>query len=155
MFRLPLEAIEWSKGILKKEPFMLQFDIYYLLFLTGLVAQDRKTLFDEEKTVMQRDVIDSFPGTYSTTQRLIINFLLITEKNKKAIPDDNKIRLRMELLEKYINPETNSLTLDGFKLANYYAYGGFQILVERIAKPEEPADFMIAYLNVLRDVEKK
>lgn len=102
----------------------------------------------------QRDIIDSFPGQYSSSQRLIINLLLITEKNKRAIPDDDKVRLRTELLEKYINPENNSLTLEGFKLANSYAYGGYRILDEKIAKPEDSGDFMIAFLNVLKSVEK-
>jgi hypothetical protein len=154
MFRLPIEALDWSKGVFKKEPFMLQFDIYYLFFLAGLIAEERKTLTDEDKAIPQRDIIDSFPGQYSTSQRLIINLLLITEKKKRAIPDDDKVRLRSELLENYINPENNSLTLDGFKLANAYAYGGFRTLEEKISKPEDSADFMIAYLKILRKLEK-
>lgn len=155
MFRLPVMAIEWSKGIFKQEPFMLQFDIYYLFFLTGLVAHDSRILIaDDGGAIHQRDVIDSFPQDYNSSQKLIINLLLITEKNRRAIPDNDKTRLRSELLEKYINPENNSLTTEGFKLANSYAYGGSQILDEKIAPPRDPADFMIAFLKVLRDVDK-
>jgi hypothetical protein len=155
MFKLPIEAIDWAKGIAKKEPFMLGFDIFYLFFLAGLVSQEKKTLKDEEENIALRDIINSFPGEYNSSQRLIINLLLITEKNKKGIPDDDKNRLRLELLEKYINPENNSLTTDGFNLANSYAYGGYRILEEKMPKPEDPAAFITSYLNILKKIEKK
>lgn len=155
MFKLPIEAIEWTNSISKKEPLKLGFDSYYLFFLAGLLAQDRRTIKDEDTTIPQRDVIKNFPDEYNASQRLIINLLLITEKKLRAIPDDDKVRLRSELLEKYINPENNSLTLEGFNLANSYAYGGYRILEEKMPKPEDPAAFMTSYLSILKQIEKK
>lgn len=150
MFRLSKKADEWTKDIVGKLPFGLKLDIYYLFLLVGMTAK-KSSAFSE----FGKDINNSFPREYKSQQKLIINFLLISRKKLLAIPDEDKKRIRTELLEKYIDPETNSLTLEGRNLCNEYANAGFEILENSMAAPNDASGFLHTCLEKIKELEKK
>lgn len=150
MFRLSKKADEWTKDIVGESPFDLKLDIYYLFLLVGLTAKKSSAFTDFGK-----DINNSFPDGFKQQQKLIINFLLISRKKLLAIPDDDKQRIRSELLEKYIDPETNSLTLEGRNLSNEYANAGFEILENLMASPKDASAFLHTCLEKIKELEKK
>ena len=146
MFKLSTTAKEWISGIEKKLPFNVNLDLYYMFFLVGVLIGQRSS--DNHFS----DLIRDFPSSYNDHKKIIINFLLIAEQRKKAIPLDAKLRLREEILEKCVDPERNTFSDYGFNLANEYANAGFQYLSEKIVTPQNTSDFMTSYLEIIKEL---
>lgn len=149
------EAEDWAKGIVpkpgnKQGQFSLKLDIYYLFLLVGLIAK-KSAAIKENGT----DILAYLPGEYKKQQKLIINFLLISRKKLLAIPDDAKQRIRTELLEKYIDADSNSLSSSGRELCNEYANGGFQVIQEKMPPPTDPSDFLEECVDTIKKFEDK
>jgi hypothetical protein len=154
MFQISNDAKEWMKDISKHNPdiFGTDMDVYYLFLLVGLIAKKRSSIEDTSTTGFNKE----FPKPYKAFQKLIINFLLITEKKYKGIRDDDKDRLSSELIKKYLDPDNVAkLSTKGFTLADEYSYGGFSLLQERIPRPTNVTDFFIAYNKTLKKLAKK
>jgi len=150
MFRVSTQAQTWVKSLLGQDPFKLSIDIYYIFCLTGLAAEEIK-----EIEGASHDILDYFPTPYQDHQRLIINFLLISEKNRLGIANEDKDRIKKELIEKFIDPNINSLTSSGRSRLNDYANAGHRILSGKMATPGNAAVFLEVWLNEMKEIEKK
>ena len=154
MFQISEDAKEWMKDISKDDSGIIgtDMDVYYLFLLVGLIANKRSSTEDISVLGFNRE----FPKAYKDSQKLIINFLLITEKKYKGIRDDDKERLSTELIQRYLDPDNAAkLSTKGFTLADEYSYGGFLLLQERIPRPTNVTDFFIAYNKTLNKLAKK
>ena len=154
MFNISNDAKDWMKNISKNNSniFDTDMDIYYLFLLAGLVGKKRKSTDDTNTTGFNKE----FPKAFKDSQKLIINFLLITGKKYKGIRDDDKERLSSELIQKYLDPDNIAkLSSDGFSLADEYSYGGYLLLQEKMMPPSNVADFFIAYNKILKDLAEK
>lgn len=149
MFQLDKEADNWAAKIFKTGPFRIKFDYYYLFLLVGLLTKKSEAIKGEKN-----DLVDNFPSDYKQKQKIIINLLLIAEKERLAIPDDSKSRITNELLEKYIDPDTSSLNYDGRSLCNDYANYGFRTISEKMPKPEDCYDFLSSYTKLIKEISK-
>lgn len=150
MFSLSEDADQWAKNIFKQEPFTIKFDYYYLFLLFGLFAKKSEAIKGREA-----QLIDEFPAAYKPQQRLIINFLLIVHKKALGIPDNDKERLRSELVEKFIDFNNNTFSNAGRTLCNSYANLGFQLLQDVIAPPTKASDFLEAYAIEIKKLVSK
>ena len=150
MFRVSTGAQTWIKSLLGQEPFKISMDLYYIFCLTGLAAEQTKKIEGKE-----HDILDYFPTPYQDHQRLIINFLLISEKNRLGISDEDKNSIRTELIEKLIDPNINSLTGLGRGRLNEYANAGHRILSDKMAIPGNAAVFLSEWLKEMKKIEKK
>jgi len=157
MFKLSQKASSWSNALLKQQPFTMQFDIYYIFLITGFAAQESLEIDpkDNPDKMKSGDIIKTFPVEFKSSQKLIINLLLVTEKKQKGIADDANVKIRNQLLEKYVDPNSSSLSEAGYTLCNNYANKGFKILFEKILKPTNAADFLTAFLKEIKIIEKK
>jgi len=154
MFQISDDAKEWMKDISKQNSdiFSTDMDVYYLFLLVGLIANKRSSIEDISVSGFNKE----FPKAYKSYQKLIINFLLITEKKCKGIRDDDKERLSSELIQKYLDPDNAAkLSTRGFTLADEYSYGGFSHLHETMPRPTNVTDFFIAYNRMLKKLAKK
>ena len=149
MFQLSQEADEWAQGIFKQGPFKNKLDYYYLYLLAGLLSEQSSSIKGK-----RADLVDYFIDEYKSDYRLIINLLLIVEKKRLAIPDNAKERIKLELLEKYIDAEKNSLNRDGRELCNDYANQGYLMLSEKMPKPADAYQFLTSYMKEIRKLKK-
>jgi len=84
-----------------------------------------------------------------------LEILLISEKNRLGISDEDKNSIKTQLIEKYVDPNINSLTVSGRNSLNGYANAGYRILSDKMPKPGNAASFISAWLNEMKKIEKK
>jgi hypothetical protein len=137
------EMKKWFAEIASHYP--TDFDLYYLCFVAG-IATPRK-----EPPVKAKDFIDYYPGDFTTRGRLLVGLLLATELEEHGIELTEREAVRKNV-RGLLESNGISLSKEGAKLMNQYAYGGYLELSENFTdKPRAIEAFVRMYAAFVQD----
>ena len=142
MFSMQNSARDWFKSI--RGELDVDFDMHYFCFIAG-VTKLRKANATSNET---RDMVRSFPGTYSKRGRLIVALFLSRELEYLGISIDERNTV-YNAISKLVQPTApNYLSDEGTQEFNKFAYGGFDVLAQEWF--DEPPKFLHDFLPTFR-----
>lgn len=147
-FRLRKDARKWFRHIEGSLP--LDFDTYYFCLMAGLAAGRKAEVATAETT----ELVDYFPGDYKSQGRLIVALLLSRELRALGIELAERSLLHAEI-QRLIDPLSPShLSELGMKVANRYAYGGYEVLAEWFEDPPQHIEtFLVLFSRRIAEIE--
>lgn len=157
-FRLHNEARSWFseiEGELGKGgvgvPEAPQFDMYYLCLIAGL-AELEPSGEKEVTTTSTTELVSAFPGEYRERGRLIIALLLSRELRRSAVELTERDGLYKTVSQYVDHGSPSGLSSEGEKLANRYAFNGFEVVRSWFdgAKPQYLETFLLLYSEKIK-----
>ena len=139
---------QWFKDI--SNEFSIDFDIYYLCLLPGIVSR-RKLELPNSQTV---ELIRGFPDLYREQSRIIVSLFLDAELNELGIDFTNKGEVH-KAIGSYVNATSQTyLTATGEEQLNQYAHGGFELIASWFDdRPRWFLNFVKTYREQLSKLE--
>lgn len=153
-FQLRKDAQGWFNRLSKKTKtsvaFQTDFDIWYFCFIAGLM-NNKKPEFKVDATMAE--LVRDYPADYSGRGRLIVAALLSQEIKQERISLQDRMALHDKIRDLVDSSSSPWLSKQGMELANRYASGGIDVLMELDAdqKPESLETFLQSYLRHVDD----
>lgn len=153
-FSIPKKAKGWFQHIQTKKGsnsgFELDFDIYYFCLMSGLAKPRKEELKSSETT----EIIQSFPNEYKNARHLIVALFIKKELERFGVSLTERKALDNQL-KRLINPTTpTSLSDQGMKELNQYAFGGFKVLLDHFPEPPRTLDsFLVGFHKMIQNFE--
>ena len=151
-FQLRRDCRNWFSDI--RDVFDVDFDIYYLCFVLGILGNRKNPNIGENTT----DLVDYFPEVHRASSRIQIGIMLHNAISSLglAFTKENRNNISKRIMD-YIDANSPSkMTDSGVKEMNAYASGGFEELIERFPdKPRTIEHFLVKYLEIIDDIESK
>jgi hypothetical protein len=123
-FRLRNDARTWFRHI--EAELTLDFDIYYLCLMAGLVARRKVAVSSSETTELVRD----FPGDYRQRGRLIVAALLMVELEVLGIDMSEREAVNSAISHLVDSQDSAHMSPEGMAVMNEYSNGGYEVLTE-------------------------
>ena len=143
-FRLRRDTRTWFKDI--RPSFTLDFDMYHLCLVTGLVVGRKEDVPTEDTTVL----VDHFPGDYKAYGRVVVGLFLTVELESLGVATSERKTMH-STISQFIDPSAPSHLSDtGMQEMNKYSFGGFDTLTEWFdARPRTFETFFPIYKRQL------
>jgi hypothetical protein len=125
-FRIRKDARNWFKELLEVEKsFKLDFDAFYFCFLAGIAARRKESAPNDDTA----ELVPYFPDRYRQRARLYVALFLASELKLLGVTIAEKEAVHAEI-GRLVDPGAqSSLSDDGVREFNRYAYGGFEVLL--------------------------
>lgn len=138
MFRMRSDSDRWFRYIVDQAPIKTKFDVYYLCLMLGIEAGELDDVTDAI------EIYQKFPQEYEGSRLQVIALLISAELRREGI-EFNEREAVQSLIARYIATDSPSnLSQEGFKRANSYASGGFNLLVEAYGEPPKDVHAFLA-----------
>lgn len=138
MFRMRSDADRWFRYIVEQAPVKTKFDVYYLCLMVGIKQGELDDVTDAI------EIYQKFPQEYEGS-RLQVLALLISAELKREGLEFNERDAVQSVIARYIATDSPSnLSAEGFKRANSYASGGFNLLVDAYGEPPQDVNAFLA-----------
>lgn len=141
-FRLSDEAREYFRSIDQHSStgkFNTTWDQYYLCFMAGVI--ERRLGEPPEADPF----IEKFTVDYRDQRYELLASLVSAEIDRKGLPWEDKDGIRDLMMHLLDSSTPTNLSDDGLEMMNRYAEGGFSLIRERIPKPRDLDEFLVAY----------
>jgi hypothetical protein len=125
--------------------FGLMFDPFYLCLMVGLDARK----LGKEEDLTER-FIEGYPDQYHNQRELIAGLLIDAELDRQAISLGDSAAIQGLMIELLDPQSSTSVSAEGLKRLNLYAVHGFDLVRERIARPDTLENFLVAYHRLLQ-----
>ena len=147
-FRLRQDAKKWFAEISDKQPFKVDFDIYYFCLIAGLVSGRRSEPAQGGRAAPE--FVNNFTEDYLGARRLIVGLLIIAELTHLGIDLHEKQDVR-NTIHGLVDPVSQTgLTDEGMRLLNSYASGGYDYFAEkRSSKPYHAEEFLRDFVQLV------
>lgn len=144
MFRMRDDADRWFRKIADRPPIKTKLDLYYFCLMAGLM---RGQLDDVNPGT---DIYIKFPQEYEGSRYQVLGLLLVAEMHREGLEFNDKQAVQ-GLIARYLAADSPSnLSAEGFKKANGYASGGFNVLTEHFEdSPQDVNVFLTRYAALL------
>ena len=148
MFKIRKDAETWFRKIADKPPIKTKFDLYYMCLMLGIKNGRLDSVADGS------DVYLKFPQEYEGSRFLVIGLLIAAEMKREGL-DFSDRELVQEMLARYVATDVPAnLSAEGFKKANSYASGGFDVLSNAIQdSPEDVNVFLALYTKLMAEAD--
>lgn len=150
-FRLRQDAEKWFSEIEGKAPIRTKFDLYYFCVMAGLMAGRRSDPSHAGRSAPEFLAPSAgFIEDYRGAQRLIIGLLIVAELKRLGIDLREKASVRKTIRD-LVDPQSpTSLTVEGIRLLNSYASGGYDYISDRRAsKPYTVEEFLRDFIGLI------
>ncbi len=147
-FRLRQDAKKWFAEISGKQPFKVDFDIYYFCLMAGLVSGRRSE--PTQGSRLAPEFVNNFTEDYLAAKTLIVGLLIIAELTHLGIDLHEKQDVR-NTIHGLVDPVSQTgLTDEGMRLLNQYASGGYDYFAEkRSSKPYHAEEFLRDFVQLV------
>ena len=145
-FRLCKKAENFGKHLKKGGFFKMDFDIYYICAMVGLIAGCKDT-----ETTQSRELTRSYPNAYRDDFRIINGLLLSSHLKDNGVDLENRTQVRNAISELIDPNDAGHLKDKGYEELNQYSAGGADILSRWFTgSPRNPHFFATSFIDEIR-----